>query len=288
MKILTRTVALAVALLPLCTAPLASAQTELGVSLGAGGYEGDLGPVEFSRRITSLRPSFGAYGRVPLAPRFAFAAHVQHYQVHGDDAFRKSSGGRNLSFESKVLEFGAAAEYYPLGLNRSAAPFLSAGAALYRFNPTTTFNGRVVELQPLGTEGQGLPGYAPRYGLTRLAIPLGGGVRIPIGSAWVVGAQARVRMLLFDHLDDVSGNYVNYYELVQSNGSLAAALADRTGELNGTENRDIPSGTPRGDAADDDVTYTLSLTVGYRLGTGLFSGGGRSTGASRYNKCYQF
>ncbi len=265
-----------------------SAQTELGLSLGMGGYDGDLGPSTISGRVAQLKPAIGVYGRVPVSERIGVSAYVQRYRIHGDDANRTSTAGRNLSFQSSVMEFGAVAEVYPLGIDMAIAPYLSVGAAVYRFNPETEFNGRLVELQPLGTEGQGMPGFARRYGLTRFAIPLGLGVRMPFGDAWVIGAEARGRMTFFDHLDDVSGNYVNYYELVQGNGSLSAALADRTGEHLGTENRDIPSGSVRGDAGDNDVTYTLSLTVGYRLGTGLFNGSSRSSGASRYNKCYSF
>ena len=281
-----RATTLGIALIALHT--IAFSQTELGLMAGVSGYDGDLGPTSVGTTFARLKPAVGAYARMPLSDRLGFVANVQHYSIEGSDSDRPSSVTRNLSFSSKVMEFGAAAEVYPLGMDRPLAPYLTVGAAVYRFNPETEFNGRQVELQPLGTEGQGLPGYGERYGLTRFAIPVGVGIRVPIGDAWVAGAQLRARLLLFDHLDDVSGNYVNYYELVQGNGSLSAALADRTGEYLGIENRDIPSGTSRGDATDDDVTYTASLTIGYRLGTGLFSGGSRGSGGSRYGKCYQF
>ena len=264
------------------------AQTELGLSVGLGGYDGDLGASTLQGQVANLQTAIGMYGRTPLTDRVGINIYVEHYKIQGDDVDRVETQQRNLSFNSTVLELGAAAELYPFGIDRAAAPFVSVGASVYRFNPQTEFNGRQVELQPLGTEGQGLPGYAPKYGLTRFAIPVGVGVRIPFGDAWVVGAQARMRLTFFDYLDDVSGNYVNYYELVQGSGSLSAALADRTGEYLGVENRDIPSGSPRGKASNNDVTYTASITVGYRLGTGLFSGNGRSSSASRYNKCYRF
>ena len=133
-----------------------------------------------------------------------------------------------------------------------------------------------------------MEGFAPKYGLTRLAMPLGAGVRIPLGQAWVITAEIKVRATFFDHLDDVSGAYVNYYELVQGNGSLSAALADRTSELQGIEPRDIPSGTARGNPGNFDYYATAGINIGYRLGTGLFNAGSSRSGAGRYNKCYQF
>ena len=105
----------------------------------------------------------------------------------------------------------------------------------------------------------------------------------------MLGAQASARVTFFDHLDDVSGNYVNYRQLVEGNGSLSAALADRTGEFNGTEPRNIETGTRRGDPIHNDWFYTATITIGYRLGSGLFnSGGGKSANSKKYNNCYRF
>ncbi len=289
MSFLTRA-ALAVALPAafLLAQPGASAQPELGIHLGHGYYMGDLQPDSPYAPLGNGKASYGAYGRIGATDKIAITGSLMLTKLAGTDARRESSVERNLNFRTDIFEMAISGEYLPFGSGRAVNPYLTAGVAVYRFNPQADFNGRLVDLQPLGTEGQGMTGYAPRYGLTRLAMPLGTGVRIPFGEAWVISAEIKFRATFFDHLDDVSGAYVNYYELVQGNGSLAAALADRTSELRGIEPRDVPSGSPRGNVGNFDYYATAGLNVGYRLGTGLFNVASRKSGASRYNKCYQF
>ncbi|MFK8055046.1 MAG: DUF6089 family protein [Saprospiraceae bacterium] len=265
-----------------------SAQTELGFNLGASSYDGDLAPSKLGV-VLQAQASLGIYGRVDVGSMLAFRGFVQQSKIQGSDVNRDAaSQQRNLNFRSNILEMGVVAEVYPLGTDLAVAPFISLGASVYNFNPETEYNGRWVELQPLGTEGQGLPGYAPKYGLTRFAVPIGIGVRYPMGNNFVLGAQGSARLTFFDHLDDVSGNYVNYYELLDSNGSLAAAVADRTGEFNNTDPRNIPTGSRRGDPTNNDWFYTATITIGYRLGSGLFNSGGGNSNSGKYNRCYQF
>ncbi len=293
MRHLTKTVILLLAILVTLSA---RAQVELGLNMGLSLYEGDLSAASLVEKLAEGQASIGAYGRVDVGERLAFRGYVQSSKIRGTDANRPSTNSRNLNFRNKIFEIGVMAEIYPLGTRLIAAPYLQAGASVYHHNPETEYNGRWVEVQPLGTEGQGMPGFAPKYALTRFAIPIGIGVRHNLGEHFVVGAQANARLLFFDHLDDVSGNYVNYYSLLDGrgidggtgNGSLAAALGDRTGEFAGTEPRDMPSGTRRGDPTNNDWFYTATITIGYRIGSGLFGSGNKRGGSSRYNKCYQF
>ena len=267
----------------------ASAQFEIGGYYGHAYYMGDLErDSEYSPLpVGNGHRAFGGYARYFVNDRIALNGSAMATTIEGSDDKRAGSRTRNLSFFSRLYEVGISGEYYPFGAERSIAPYVTLGGAFYRFNPKTRFNGRTVELQPLGTEGQGAAGYGPRYSLNRFAVPLGAGTRIAFGRSWVIGVEAKLRMTFFDHLDDVSGGYVNYYELVQSNGSLAAELANRTHQLTGTEPLDLPTGTQRGNPANFDYYMSVGLTVGYRLGSGAFgAGGGRD--ASRYNKCYQF
>ena len=71
---------------------------------------------------------------------------------------------RNLSFKSSVVEFGPVLEidffkFHP-GQNNTAkaafgTPYFMGGINIMRMNPKTRYNGEWIELQPLGTEGQG-------------------------------------------------------------------------------------------------------------------------------------
>ncbi len=290
MSILTRAaIAVGLPAALLLSPTFVKAQTELGVHLGHSYYMGDLQPDAPLAPLGNGKASYGAYARLGLNDKVAVSTSVIVTKIAGTDQRRASSIERNLSFESDIFEMAINAEVSPFGSGRSVNPYLSGGVAVYRFNPQAEYNGRLVDLQPLGTEGQGMEGYAPtKYSLTRLAMPLGIGARIPMGSAWVISVEAKIRATFFDHLDDVSGAYVNYYELVQGNGSLAAALADRTSEQLGIEPRDLPSGSARGNSGNFDYYATAGIHIGYRLGTGLFSSGSRKGGSSRYNKCYEF
>ena len=280
-----------------CLAIHANAQVEVGLNLGVSTYEGDLAPKSRIDFLTASQGSYGAYVRANVGRLLSMRGFVQSSRIQGSDAMRPGQEARNLSFRTNIFELGLLAEIYPLGVDAPITPYISAGASVYNFNPEANYNGSWVELQPLGTEGQGLPGYAPKYELTRFAVPLGVGVRYPLGDAFVLGVEGSARLTFFDYLDDVSGNYVNYYTLLEGrgiegsrgNGSLAAALADRTGEFNGTEPRDLQRETRRGDPTNNDWFYTGTITIGYRIGSGLFSSGGSNRGnSSRYNRCYEF
>lgn len=272
--------------LSLAAASPALAQFDAGVFLGRGYYAGDLQvDTDLLPYVGAGEGAYGLYGRYLYNDRLALTASATTLTIGGDDARRENTRSRNLSFSSTIYEAGIAVEYYPFSADGAIAPYLTFGGAYYHHNPKTEFNGRTVGLRDLGTEGQGTEGYAPRYSLHRWAIPAGAGVRIAFGSSWVIGVEARLRMTFFDYLDDVSGSYVNYYELAQNRNSLSAALADRTHELTGTEPRDIPTGTLRGNPSNLDYYMTAGVTLGYRLGSGAFGSGG---GVSRYNKCYSF
>ena len=269
---------------------------DLGITMGFSGYEGDISATTFLDRVEQLRGALGVYGRVTVSEGIALRASVLHAQVQGADALRPSSQSRNLSFESNIFEIAAVAEWYPFRISLPAQPYVSLGASVYSFNPTTEYNGRTVELQPLGTEGQGMPGFEEKYQLTRFALPIGAGVTKSLGYSFVLGAEFSTRMLFFDHLDDVSGQYVNYYTLLDGrgvegasgNGALAAALGDRTAELTGAEPRDLPTGRMRGNPLNNDWYYTATISLGYRIGSGLFGAGGSRRDMSRYNRCYSF
>ncbi len=68
-------------------------------------------------------------------------------------------------------------------------------------------------------------------------------------------------------------------------------LAMRIGNIliqTDTDPRNIPTGTRRGDPTNNDWFYTATITIGYRLGSGLFNSGGGKSNAGKYNRCYKF
>lgn len=219
-------------LLAFTTRPL-QAQTQLGVMGGVSLYSGDLSPKEFGVYLAEVRPAFGVFARFNLGRVGALRLGVNGGSVEGDDA-RHGREDRGLAFRSNITEFSLVGELnlFKIGTarNRGLVPYLFGGVAVFRFNPEAPFDGDYIELQPLGTEGQGLPNYEDPYRLTQLAVPMGIGVKILLNKQVTLGLEFGGRMLFTDYLDDVSNAEVNYFDVLEGNGELAARLSQPTVE----------------------------------------------------------
>ena len=183
---------------------------------------------------------------------------------------------RNFSFETSILEFSVIGELYLLNLyNRRYSPYLFGGFALYHFDPYAYIvSGQKVFLQPLSTEGQGLPGYTAKpYKLTQLAIPFGGGVKFAVTENFRIGLELGIRKLFTDHFDDVSTNFADQNDLFNAKGQLAVDMAYREDEVVGGNPSYPAKGAQRGSDLNKDLYYTLGLHLTYRIG-GDNGGGG--------------
>lgn len=218
---------------------------EVGVMVGASNYSGDLTPSKIGPILKETHPAFGAFARYNISNHLAARLSFNYGSISGDDATSKVAGraNRNLSFRSNILEFGLTGEfnilgYQPYNLEKVFSPYIFAGIALYKFNPKAKYEGDWIELQPLGTEGQGLTQYPERkpYNLTQFAVPFGGGLKYALNDSWNIGLEAGLRMTFTDYLDDVSTTYVSDAELLEARGEVAAALANRTGQPVTTDN----------------------------------------------------
>lgn len=209
------------------------AQTQLGIMGGVSLYSGDLSPQEFGVYFEEVRPAFGVFARFDLGRAAALRVGVNGASVEGDDA-RHGREDRGLAFRSRITEFSLVGELnlFKIGAarNRGLVPYLFGGVAVFRFNPEAPFDGDYIELQPLGTEGQGLPNYEDPYRLTQFAVPMGVGVKVLLSDQLTLGLEFGGRMLFTDYLDDVSNTEVNYFDVLEGNGELAARLSRPTVE----------------------------------------------------------
>ncbi len=257
---------------------------EAGVLIGASNYMGDLSNNSSKVYFGETKGALGVFGRYNIFEMLSLRASFNYGAIKGTDANsdNESIRRRNLSFKSNLYEFGITAEvnlpgYQPYALSRPFSPFLFGGIAFTSFNPKAYYNGEWYELQPLGTEGQGIPNFESPYSKLAVSVPFGIGFKYAINDTWNVGLECGARFALTDYLDDVGGIYADYNTLLGGNGEIAAALGNRTGEYLGTEPVNVPTGTKRGDNKNSDWYFIAGVTVSYNfMDNGLVGSRGRS------------
>lgn len=258
---------------------------EFGMGFGQAVYWGDLNAPDFSTNLSNWKFGGQIYVRYNHSRNLSFKTNLLFAKIAGDD--RKSPLDwqklRNLRFESTIFEGSVMGEYYIFGIDHNAgkvfSPYVTGGLALFKFNPTTDFNGSTVDLQPLGTEGQGISGFSSKYSTLALAVPFGAGAKISFTEKLSLNIDIIARRTFTDYLDDVSGSYVDYNQLLSANGQLAADLGNRQGEALGlSEPVIVPTGTQRGGQTVRDYYFTFMVSVNYYIGaTNMFSKGGRQS-----------
>ena len=217
---------------------------EVGAMALQANYIGEINPRNHVPQ--EINVGGGLIYRYNITDRWAFKGSILYGRIFADDANADSEWqrNRNLSFRSDIFEFSGQLELnflsYEIGdSRRPSSPYLFLGFSVFRHNPQAEFNGRWVDLQPLGTEGQGIPGFEDRYALTQVSIPFGIGFKFNIWKNLGGAVEWGMRRTFTDYLDDVRTVYVDPVLLEDQNGPLAAALADRSL---------VPSG-PNGDNA---------------------------------------
>lgn len=252
--------------------PRAAAQTalgrmEIGVSGGGMNYIGDLNGQSL---IGTVNVAGGAFFRMRFSDRWAMVAGASYGHVESRDYM----AWRNLSFRTTISEAYLRMEFnfWPEGLFAAAwnwTPYLFGGLGVFAFNPraqwTNPLTGETAwhDLQPLGTEGQGLKAYPHRspYSLLQLSMPFGLGVKLMPNKKFTLAVEYGFRKSWTDYLDDVSTTYVDNELLRSSRGDVSAGLADRSDETPaGTLNA---SGIKRGDDSLDDwyAYFNVSIAV---------------------------
>lgn len=257
--------------------------------LGASNFLGDLGGQDrigsepFSMRDMEMvltRYTGNVGYRYMLRPDMRLKALLTYCRVNGDDQLTKepARNNRNLKFKAPIVEFSLTYEYYLFqektghlyrfkgvrgrkGNNWNA--YLFGGIGVFWFNPKGPLNGKWYALQPLGTEGQGLPnGPGRKYSRINVSIPLGFGVRYTINRYWSANLEFNLRKTFTDYIDDVSGVYYDKNIILQERGPIAAYFADPS---SGTNPGWTAPGQMRGDSNDKDSFLTTIISVNYKF-----------------------
>ena len=268
---------------------LISAQhAEFGLMGGTSHYLGDLAPKANRLSVGGTHFMGGAFFKYNINNYVALRLGANYGKLSADDAKSniETQQTRNLSFESRLIEGNLIAEfnilgYQPYNLVRPFSPYIFAGVSFFNFNPKAELAGDLIELQPLGTEGQGLTDFPDRkfYNLTQFSIPVGVGVKYALTDLLNIGFEIGVRKTFTDYIDDVSRSYVDEVLLAENRGPETVALANRTGSTNPTGNR--------GNAENDDWYIISGITISYNfIDNGLV--GSRRRGKRSKNGCPTF
>lgn len=246
-------------------------RSEVGLSFGGMNYLGDLNDQSMLGRVNmaggvSLRYCYDSRWSLALGGSYG------HIEGGNPDVIRR----RNLSFRSSLIEGSLRAEFnfFPYGLvvssQRRSTPYIFCGIGLFKFNPQAmvvdpaTGETEWYDLQPLGTEGQGTAAYPERqkYQLIEVSMPFGFGYRWRLSPSMHLTVEYGWRKTWTDYLDDVSTTYVGA-ELLNgtSAGSVAAVLADRSGEVEPGYVNGV--GIKRGDDALCDWYSYFSVSVSF-------------------------
>lgn len=233
----------------------------VGLQLNAFQYIGDI-----PAGLAFLRPGATFFISRKVSPHWHTRLQISIGRIEGDDASASFESGiyaRNLHFRNDLKELAGLLMYEFRGSYGKYTkrvhftPYLLGGVALLHHNPRakvpTTLGDSWIDLQSLGTEGQGKIGYAQPYDKVQFTIPLGLGLRFRTpDKRWDFAIEILPRYTFTDYLDDVSGIYPDMADLANP---WSVAMSNRT--LEATEAR---TNTPR---ALDQVSAKFGNPLSY-------------------------
>lgn len=223
------------------------------------------------------RPAAGIYLAAMYRECVALRVEATFGSVQAADSVLKSVAAttygrsdRNLSFRSPIQDFQFSAEIHPFFFKtweEDAAPYFSpyivGGIGFFAFDPRALLDGKWQRLQPLRTEGQGLPGFPQRipYKLLQVNVPVGFGVKYEVSSILNARIELTYRLLFTDYLDDVSKTYVDPLLF----DALHSPERARAARKLAAPNANVAPGSERGNPENNDAFFTIQLKLGVTL-----------------------
>lgn len=240
--------------------------TEVGIALGGSQYFGDLNNNYGFKTVSAAggiyaRKHMNSYISIKLVANYT---QVSYSDKYNSDLYEKT---RNLSFSSPIIEGALQAEFNFFSFitgdpYHRFTPFLTGGAGMFYYSPSTVYQGTTYSLQPVGTEGQYVGYSNRRYGSTSPCFPIGAGVKFWLKGGVNLTLEIADRLTTTDYLDDVSSTYVGVSSFPK--GSIAAALQDRSIELD-PKNPIGTEGKQRGNTASYDQYLMAMLSVSWHF-----------------------
>ena len=188
----------------LSSSALAQSGIELGLIGGSSFYQGDLTEGHFWEfKETSI--GAGLFARFPINDTWNMRAGLSYIRIAGTDLDNGDRDRRAFAFHNNMVEFSLVGEFEPWGSNRIAgsmpvSPYLVFGSGVVYTNPVVDFSRFTGDLLTRNViRDRDTP-----YSKLRVIIPVGLGVKVPMGDSWLVGLEAAVRYPFTDYLDGIS------------------------------------------------------------------------------------
>ncbi len=184
---------------------------------------------------------------------------------------------RHLNFQSNITEFALVAELHPFFAfidweNRDDepprySPYLLGGIGYYSFNPQAMLDNRLIDLQPLSTEGQGFKEYPDRqvYKLKQYNFPVGLGLKYELSPLVNLRGEFQYRILTTDYLDDCSRDYIDPAAFA-ANGFSGVKLQNAIKLYDRQITHVAGPGGKRGSPTQKDSFFSFNLRIGITLG----------------------
>lgn len=235
---------------------------DIGLLGGGTYYLGDLNP---HRQFLLTKPAYGGLIRFVIDDRWSARFSLMRGQIAGDDAISGTNELRNLRFRSSITELSLTAEinfleYFTGSQIYYFSPYLFAGPAFFIFNPKAPYQGEMLALRDLSTEGQ--KSDSDKYSLYGGAVVFGFGIKYSINKRLGLAVEWGMRKTFTDYLDDVSTNYyIDFSSLTPEDIDASVMLSDPSAI------KHVP-GMQRGNSENNDWYSFAGVTITYRFRLG--------------------
>lgn len=252
---------------------------EVGPWAGVSYYFGDLNT---NYRLNRPNAAGGFLARYNFNERLSFSVSGNYGKIaaYDSDSRNPFEQDRNLSFQSDIWDGTALFEfnflpYFHGSRDNFFTPYLFGGLSIFNFNPKAVYDGptqlngvnpgELVELRPLGTEGQFK---GEEYFTVTAAFTYGMGFKFDLNYEWSMNIHAGIRSTYTDYLDDVSTVYPDRTDYISTRPqsdlavymSSGKSLAIDGGKPLGTK------GQQRGDSGNNDVYLFAGVGILYYFG----------------------
>lgn len=177
---------------------------ELGLIAGSSFYQGDM-TNSFVWEFKETSIGAGLLARFPVNDSWYMRSGLSYVRISGSDLDNADRDRRAFAFHNNMVEFSLVGEFEPWGSSRMAgnmpiSPYFVFGSGLLYTNPQVDFSRFTGDLLTRNViRDRDTP-----YSKLRVIIPVGLGVKVPMGESWLVGMEAAIRYPFSDYLDGIS------------------------------------------------------------------------------------